>query len=237
MSKIVRDIEAIKTLSAKVLLDLKRRRLSKAKKHLGNIIAFDVEELSVLRRKNGDQAVIDECLIVLRNAKQALNDIDNFENLGEAKKLVQKIGAIEEKELSNIRLRAHHIGKIAQYHLSPELLEMSNAKFLAEMHEVMRKNPHYPDDFYSDEWFLGMRDIFKKLMNDPTIKFKYVTGPDSLCTLCHHRKECTKINHEYHKIANRHDANEAKEHPELKRGRSYDINFMLQIYKKKGWIK
>ena len=237
MSKIVRDIEAIKKLSAKVLLDLKRRRLVKAKQHLGDIIAFDIDELTRLQKENGDRAVIDECLIVLKQAKRALQDVKDFKDLGEAKELVQQIGAIEEKELSIIRLRPHHVGKIAQYHLSPKVFEISDAKYLAEMHEVMKTLPTYPNDFYSDEFFLGMREVFRKLMQDPTIKFEYVTGSDSLCTLCHHRTECIDVNHEFHQVANRHDANEAVEHPELKKGRSYAVNFILRLYKKKGWLK
>ena len=163
MNKIIRDIEAIKRLSRKVLLDLKRRKLKKAKEHLNDIIAFDMDELTRLQRENGDREVIDECLIVLKQARRALQNVNNFDNLVEAKKLVQKIGAIEEKELSQIRLRAHHVGKILGYHLSPKVFELSDAEYLAEMHEVMKNDPNYPNDFYSDEWFLGMREIFKKI--------------------------------------------------------------------------
>jgi hypothetical protein len=236
MSKIIRDIKSIRILSAKVLLDLKRRRLSKAKEHLGDIIAFDVDELKRLKRENGDRAVIDECLIVFKQAKRALKEIHDFDNLEEARKLVQKIGAIEEKELSIIRLRAHHIGKIAQYHLSPKVFELSDVEYLTQVKNEV-KEAGYPEGFYSDEWFLGMREIFKKMLDDPTIKFEYVTGSDSLCTLCHHRKECIDINHKYHEVANRHDANEGDKHSELNKGRSYGVKFIIKLYKKKGWIK
>jgi len=236
MGKIVRDIEAIRLLSRKVLLDLRRRRLNKAKEHLRDIIAFDVDELRRLQRENGDQAVINECLIVLKQAKRALKDIHDFDNLEEAKTLVQKIGAIEEKELSTIRLRPHHVGKILGYHLSPAVFELSNAEYLVQVKNEV-KEAGYPEGFYSDDFFLGMREIFKKLFDDPTIKFEYVTGSDSLCTLCHHRKKCIDVNHEYHQIANKHDAREAVEHSDLKKSRSYGVKFILRIYKKKGWLK
>jgi hypothetical protein len=232
MDKIVRDIRAIIRLSKKVVADLKRKRLRKAKAHLEKIIAFDVDELKRLQQEKGDQVVIDECLVVLKQARTALAGIKDLKDLDGAEKLVKQIWAIEEKELSTIRLRAHHIGKIEQYHLSPGVLELSDKNYLAEMHKMMKRLEHYDDDFYSDEWFLGMRDIFKKLMQDPTIKIEYVTGPDSLCTLCHHGKECVDVNHEYHKVAMWHDANEAAKFPQLKKGRAYSVESIIRLFLK-----
>jgi len=237
MDKIMRDIRKIIKLANKIIPELKRGDIRRVRKHLEGIIAFDIDELRRLQKEHGDRRIIDECIIVLREAKIALKDTKSFQTLEEAKKLVEHIEKIEEWEYANIRLRSHHIPKILGYHLDPKLFELSDREYLAQMKEVMKKLENYPDDFYSKEWFLNMREIFRRLRDNPDLKFEFVTGSDSLCALCGHRKECINLNHVYHKIANDWDRKTDKDHLELKKGKFYGTQFILELYRRKGWLK
>ncbi len=237
MDKILRDIKAIIKLSKKILLELKIGNIKKARKHLEEIIAFDIDELTRLQKENGDRRVIDECLVVLKEAKRALKETKSFQNIEEARQLVEHIEKIEKWEFANIRLRAHHIPKIAGYEVDPSIFELSDKKYLAQMKEIMKKVETHPDDFYSEELFLNMREIFRRLRDNPDLKFEFVTGSDSVCALCNHRKECTDLNHEYHKIANGYDIEVSKSHPEFKKGKFYSTKLVLELYRAKGWLK
>ncbi|MBW2981434.1 DUF1284 domain-containing protein [Candidatus Woesearchaeota archaeon] len=131
-----------------------------------------------------------------------------------------------------IRLRGHHI-KILWFYKRPELFDLSDDEY------VERFNRECPDwkGFYSDEHLLKMRDMFRKFLENPTLKFEYIEGLDSICGMCDHEKECGDPEHIYHKMANQLDQMVAADIPEMQVGHDYDTNDILDICRKKGWLE
>jgi hypothetical protein len=131
-----------------------------------------------------------------------------------------------------IRLRGHHI-KILWFYKSPELFDLSDDEYLATW------NREHPDwqDFYSDEHILKERDMSRKLLENPTLKFEYVAGLDSLCGMCGYKKECSDPEHPYYNMANGLDQKVATDVPEMQVGHDYDANDILDLCRKKGLLK
>jgi len=231
MDKIIKDIRAIIKLSRKILSELKGGDIRKAQRHLELIIAFDIDELKRLQGEEGNRSVIDECLIVLKEAKKALKDTKSFQTLGESRQLVEHIEKIEEWEFANIRLRSHHLVKL-HHHLDevPEVFALSDRDYIEQIRETT--SGEYPNNYYTVIWFLNMREILRRLRDNPTLKFELVTGSDSLCALCGHRKNCVDPEHQYYAIANQWDEKSDKDHPHLKKGSKYDVALILEIYRR-----
>jgi|TARA_B100001964_G_C14233338_1_gene601172 Rad3-related DNA helicase len=95
MNKIVRDIEEIVRLSQAVHTHLQKGKINKAKRELRQIIKFDIDELRRIQKEHGDKRLLEECVIVLNQAKRTLRDLNSFELLDEAKELNDKIIEIE----------------------------------------------------------------------------------------------------------------------------------------------
>jgi hypothetical protein len=138
----------------------------------------------------------------------------------------------DDQQEEKIRLRGHHI-KILLFYKSPELFDLSDDEYLATW------NREYPDwqDFYSDENILKVRDMFRKFLENPTLKFEYVDGLDSICGMCDHEKECGDPKHPYYKMANWLDQKVATDVPEMQVGHDYDANNILDLCRKKGWLE
>lgn len=132
-----------------------------------------------------------------------------------------------------IKLRAHHIGKIKCYHDNPEVFGLSDEEFIAQEREGIPDS--YPADFYSDEWILHMRDTVKGLLENPDLKFTYVDGLDSLCRECKHDHECGNPEHMFYAHVNKFDEQYAP--PEMKVGQEYDAKYVLDLCKRMGWLE
>lgn len=137
-----------------------------------------------------------------------------------------------DQQEDKIRLRMHNI-KILWFYKSPELFDLSDDEYVAMY------NRAHPDwqDFYSDEHILKVRDMFRKLLENPTLKFECVEDLDSICGMCDHEKECGDPEHPYYKEANRLDQKVATDVPEMQVGHDYDANYILDLCRKKGLLE
>jgi len=103
MSKVLRDIKSIRKLAINVHVNLERGNVRKARREIQRIIALDEDELTRLQKGHGDEKLLAECGIVLNNAKKALRDLDSFEGIEAAERLIDQIIAIERHELQKIK--------------------------------------------------------------------------------------------------------------------------------------
>tara|TARA_Y100000310_G_scaffold322787_1_gene382267 strand:- start:168 stop:1271 length:1104 start_codon:yes stop_codon:yes gene_type:complete len=102
MSRVVTDIKKIHKLAGKVHKELGDGKISKAKRHVKKIIDLDLDEISRLQKEHGDERVLNECVVVLRDAKKALRDLDSFQLFDECKQLMDEIIAIERHEMVEV---------------------------------------------------------------------------------------------------------------------------------------
>ena len=99
MSKIIRDIGQIISLAEKVHTHLEDGKIRKAKTELKLILKLDIDELRRIQKEHGNKRLLEECIVVLNQAKRALRDLNSYELLDEAKELIDRIIAIERHEL------------------------------------------------------------------------------------------------------------------------------------------
>jgi hypothetical protein len=100
--KIIRDIKKILVLAKAAHEHLEKNRIGKARKELKRIIKFDLDELARIQQEHGDEKLLEECAIVLKDAKQALRDLDSDKLFYEAKKLIDEIVSLEGHQLLNV---------------------------------------------------------------------------------------------------------------------------------------
>jgi hypothetical protein len=97
--RIIRDIKKILVLAKAAHGHLEKNKIGKARKELKRIITFDLDELARLQQEQGDEKLIQECAIVLKDAKQALRNLDSEKLFDEAEKLIDEIVNLEGHQL------------------------------------------------------------------------------------------------------------------------------------------
>ena len=118
----------------------------------------------------------------------------------------------------DIELRPHHVLTYSNY-ANPD------TNYFVEFRKIKGK-------FHSDKLVKHWIKIIRSLHENPSLKFKYVLGMDSICKKCEHRKDCHNPNHKYYKIVKDADQNAIKKMPELKFGEVYDGKFLKKLFKK-----
>ena len=86
----------------------------------------------------------------------------------------------------DIELRPHHILTYPNY-ANPD------TNYSAEFRKVK-------GNFHSDKLVKHWIKIIRSLHENPSLKFKYVRGIDSICKKCEHRKDCSNPKHINYKI-------------------------------------
>jgi hypothetical protein len=101
LGKVVRDVKKILVLAKSAHDHLERNKVTKARRELKRIIGFDADEITRLHDEDEGIAhqLLHECGIVLKDAKQALRDLDSSELFNKAKELVDEIVKLEGHEL------------------------------------------------------------------------------------------------------------------------------------------
>jgi hypothetical protein len=87
--------------------------------------------------------------------------------------------------------------------------------------------------FHSDKLVKHWIKIIRSLHENPSLKFKYVKGVDSVCEKCEHKKDCNDSKHVNYKTVQDADAGAMKKMPELRFGKIYDGKFLKKYFKKK----
>ncbi len=93
--KVINDVERILLLSQRVLAHLQKNKIAKAKRELRRIIKFDLDELSRLQKEHGDKRLLDECGVIFRDAKKALEYLETFQKTDNVNGLVNEISNLE----------------------------------------------------------------------------------------------------------------------------------------------
>mgnify|MGYP001269745144 CR=1 FL=1 len=101
LSKVVRDVKKILVLAKSAHDHLEKNKINKARRELKRIMGFDADEITRLHDEDEGIAhqLLHECGIVLKDAKQALRDLDSSGLFGKAKELVEEIVKLEGHEL------------------------------------------------------------------------------------------------------------------------------------------
>ena len=101
-SRIIKDIKRILILAKAAHEHLEKNKIGKARKELKRIIKFDLDELARIQQEHGDEKLLEECAIVLKDAKQALRDLDSEKLFYKAEKLIYEIVHLEGHQLLNV---------------------------------------------------------------------------------------------------------------------------------------
>lgn len=130
----------------------------------------------------------------------------------------------------DLKLRPHHVLGYAEHEAQPDLYYLPGDGYI----KLFRKEK---GDFHSDELILYWKDTIKKLHENPDLKFKYISGLDSVCNKCDKSKLCSDKKHWAYKLVQKADKDFIELMPELKPGKIYDANYLRRLFKKKGWLK
>jgi len=130
----------------------------------------------------------------------------------------------------DLELRPHHVQGYLTHEAQPDLYYLSDEEYIA----LFRKEK---GDFHSNELILYWRDTIKRLHENPSLRFKFVLGEDSVCKKCDIKEKCRDKKHEFHKIVQKADMDAINIMPELKPRKIYDGHYLKKLFKKKGWLK
>lgn len=115
MSKILRDVERIIILARKVHAHLTKNKIRTARREIKRIIDLNIDELTKLQKKHGEKKVIEECGIVLKDAKNALRSIEIDNNSEEARQIIDEVINLEGAELIEVTKEEEKLNGIYSY--------------------------------------------------------------------------------------------------------------------------
>lgn len=102
LEKLVRDVKKILVLAKSAYDHLEKNKIRKAKRELKRVINYDVDEITRLHGEIENGAIpqlLSECGIILKDAKEALRNLDSFVLVGDVKQLIDEIIKLEKNEL------------------------------------------------------------------------------------------------------------------------------------------
>jgi hypothetical protein len=105
LNKVVKDVKKILVLAQSTHNHLEKNKISEARRELKRIISFDADEITKLYDEDEGMAhqLLYECGIVLKDAKQALRELDSSTLLGKVEKLIDEIVKLEGHELIELK--------------------------------------------------------------------------------------------------------------------------------------
>jgi len=98
MGKVLRDIKRILILAKDVQKELQKNNVKVAIRKIKKIINLDIDELS-RTQKEGDKKLLEECAVVLKDAKEILKILRHDENSSKIEHFVNEIIKLEGHEL------------------------------------------------------------------------------------------------------------------------------------------
>jgi hypothetical protein len=101
MSKILRDVKKILVLAKEVQSKLKNHD-GDVKHRVKKIAKLDLDELSRIEKEHGDKKLLEECMVVLKDAKETLRLLAHSENFTKVENLTDEIIKLEGHELIEI---------------------------------------------------------------------------------------------------------------------------------------
>lgn len=101
LNKVVRDVKKILILARSAHDYLEKKKIRKTRRELKRVMSYDADEITRLHGEDKGMAhqLLHECGIVLKDAKQALRDLDSLELFDKAKELIDEIVKLEGHEL------------------------------------------------------------------------------------------------------------------------------------------
>ena len=161
----------------------------------------------------------------------------------------------KQEKKSDLELRPHHVWGYLDHENNPhwydlpddEYIELvkdfkrrSNeeaARNLGMTEEQVKEAGEFAYRQHSDKVILHQRTVLKKIHDDPSTEFKYVSGLDTVCEECNLKEGCLDEHHPYFKTVQEADKNVNDLFPELEPGKSYKGYDIIKLFKKKGLLK
>ncbi len=117
LNRIVRDVKKILVLAKSAHDHLEKNQIRKARRELERVMSYDADEITRLHGEDEGMAhqLFHECGVVLKDAKQALRDLDSTELFDKAKELVDEIVKLEGHELIELEEVEHRENELYEF--------------------------------------------------------------------------------------------------------------------------